>query len=62
MNRVDVASFSDAGPIQVLTHVPSDLMRDSVPLRPGESLTYENVTITVVDENDDGDIIQAIFE
>lgn len=59
---VDAGNFSGAGPIRVLTHVPSDLMRDSVPLRPGESLTYENVTITALDENDDGDIIQVTVE
>lgn len=59
---VDSSIRSGEGPIQVLTHVPSDLMRDSVPLRPGESLTHENVTITVLDENDDGDIIQVTIE
>ncbi|MEM8859900.1 MAG: hypothetical protein AAGD96_16350, partial [Chloroflexota bacterium] len=59
---VDSSVGSGAGPIKVLTHVPSDLMRDGVPLAPNESLIYENVTITVLEANDDGDVIQVTVE
>ena len=59
---VDSSIGSGAGPIQVLAHVPSDLMRDGVPLAPNESLTHENVTITVLEATDGGDIIQVTIE
>ena len=59
---VDSAIRSGEGPIQVLTSTPSDLLNDRVTLRPSESLEYENVTISVLETSDDGDVIQVTID
>jgi len=43
----------------VLPVLPSDLYRYQSPLVVGESVTVENVTITVLDATDEGDTVQV---
>jgi M6 family metalloprotease-like protein len=56
---VDTSIYSGAGTIVVYPILDNDPYRDQSPLAVGESVTVENVTITVVDATDQSDIVKV---
>lgn len=55
---VDTSIYSGMGTIVVLPILENDPYRDQSPLAVGESVTVDNVTITVLEASDEGDVVQ----
>ncbi len=56
---VDTSVYSGEGPIIVYPILDNDPYRNQSPLAVGESVTVENVTITVLEATDQGDMVQV---
>jgi hypothetical protein len=56
---VDTSVYSGKGAIVVYPVLDNDPYRDQSPLAVGESVTVENVTITVLEATDGGDTVQV---
>lgn len=52
---VDTSIEPGGAPIRVLPTIENDLMRDQSPLAQGESFTYQNITVTNMEQRSDGD-------
>ena len=59
---VDTSIYSGEGTLVVYPILENDPYRDQSPLANGESITVENVTITVTDSSDDGDTVQVTIK
>jgi M6 family metalloprotease-like protein len=56
---VNTSIYTGEGPVVVYPILENDPYREQSPLAKGESIVLENVTITVLDATDEGDIVQV---